>query len=119
MPSMTPERKTAAQPRRPIRLVVGGNRGIGLALVAAQLNDPGVETLMVTHRTGADLSRLEALDRQFPGKLKLHALDVCRAADLAGFADRLAQMENGIDLAIHAAGILHEQLEEDQDHASD
>ena len=38
------------------RLVIGGNRGIGLALVEAQLDKPEISTVIATHRPSADLS---------------------------------------------------------------
>ena len=92
----------------PVRLVVGANRGIGLALTAAQLADADVEMLIATHRDSADLSALHALDQRWPGKLQMFELDVCRAADHLRLGEFLADLGNGVDLAIHAAGILHE-----------
>lgn len=105
---MPPEHHDPRNELGPVRLVVGGNRGIGLALTAAQLADPGVETLLATHRRNADLSALRSLQRRWPGKLQLFDLDVTRKRDMARLADALAAREGGIDLAIHAAGILHE-----------
>ncbi|MBT8039814.1 MAG: SDR family NAD(P)-dependent oxidoreductase [Xanthomonadales bacterium] len=105
---MQSEDARLSKPARPVRLVVGANRGIGLALTAAQLADAEVEMLVATHRGSADLSALRALDQRWPGKLEMFELDVCRSADHLRLVDFLADLTNGVDLAIHAAGILHD-----------
>mgnify|MGYP001815744253 FL=1 len=105
---MQPEQESRERTARPVRLVVGANRGIGLALVAAQIAEPDVETLIATHRPGADLAALRALDGRHPGRLEFQELDVNCSGALTRLADRLSGLENGVDLAIHAAGILHE-----------
>jgi len=92
-----------------LRLVIGGNRGIGLALVKAQLDRPDVSRVIATHRPAADLSELSRLSRQFGAKLRLQALDVTCETSLQAFGRFLALQPNGIDLAIHAAGLLHDQ----------
>jgi len=91
------------------RLVVGGNRGIGLALVERQLDIPGVSTVIATHRPAADLSALTKLERQYPGKLQLHPLEFTCETSLAEFGEFLTWQPTGIDLAIHAAGLLHDK----------
>jgi len=95
------------QPRS-LRLVIGGNRGIGLALVKAQLERPAVSTVIATHRPAADLSELYNLGRHCPGKLQLQPLDVTSEPSLRAFGRFLALQPTGIDLAIHAAGLLHD-----------
>jgi NAD(P)-dependent dehydrogenase (short-subunit alcohol dehydrogenase family) len=92
-----------------VRMVVGANRGIGLALTAMQLRDPRVTRVIATHRQGADLQQLALLSRQHGEKLSLHALDVADSSGLAEFAEFLKQQDGGIDVTIHAAGILHEE----------
>jgi len=91
-----------------LRLVIGGNRGIGLALVKAQLERPEVSTVIATHRPAADLSELHSLGRHCPGKLRLQPLDVTSEPSLRAFGRFLALQPTGIDLAIHAAGLLHD-----------
>jgi len=91
-----------------LRLVIGGNRGIGLALVEAQLDRPDVSRVIATHRPAADLSELSRLSRQFGAKLRLQALDVTCETSLQTFGRFLALQPTGIDLAIHAAGLLHD-----------
>ncbi|MEJ2383673.1 MAG: CIA30 family protein [Xanthomonadales bacterium] len=90
------------------RLVIGANRGIGLALTAAQLADRHVRRVVATHRGGADTSELERLGAQHDGRLVLQELDATRADDLEAFAAALRKLDGGIDLAIHAAGLLHD-----------
>ena len=90
------------------RLVIGASRGIGLALVAAQLADPTSNTVVATHRPGSSLAGLEALRERWPEKLDLLPLDVTSDSDLARLACVAGEFEDGFDLAIHAAGILHE-----------
>jgi len=93
---------------RSLRLVIGGSRGIGLALVKAQLERPEVSTVIATHRPAADLSELCSLGRLCPGKLRLQPLDVTSETSLQAFGRFLALQPTGIDLAIHAAGLLHD-----------
>jgi len=90
------------------RLVIGGNRGIGLALVKAQLGRPDVSRVIATHRPAAELSELSRLSRQYAGKLQLQALDVTCDSSLQSFGRFLSAQPTGIDLAIHAAGLLHD-----------
>jgi NAD(P)-dependent dehydrogenase (short-subunit alcohol dehydrogenase family) len=91
-----------------IRLVIGGNRGIGLALVEAQLDKPDVSRVIATHRPAADLAELSRLDQKYGGKLHLQPLDVTCETSLQAFGRFLALQPTGIDLAIHAAGLLHD-----------
>jgi NAD(P)-dependent dehydrogenase (short-subunit alcohol dehydrogenase family) len=91
-----------------VRLVVGGNRGIGLALVAAQLADPAVRQVIATHRPGADTRGLEPLGAHHGGRLRRTELDVTDERSVAAFEPFLRSIEGGVDLAIHAAGLLHD-----------
>jgi NAD(P)-dependent dehydrogenase (short-subunit alcohol dehydrogenase family) len=90
------------------RLVIGGNRGIGLALVKAQLGRADVSKVIATHRTTADLAMLMELNRRHGERLVLQNLDVTSESSLQSFSSFLAKQSSGIDLAIHAAGILHD-----------
>lgn len=92
-----------------LRLVIGGNRGIGLALVEAQLGRPEVSRVIATHRPAADLSELSRLSWQYAGQLELLPLDVTSDPSLREFGRFLALQPTGIDLAIHAAGLLHDK----------
>jgi len=104
---MPPDAGFEAQPQN-LRLVIGGNRGIGLALVEAQLEKPEVSRVIATHRPAADLAELSGLGQKHGGKLHLHPLDVTCETSLQEFGRFLTLQPTGIDLAIHAAGLLHD-----------
>lgn len=96
------------QDQNGVRLVVGASRGIGLALLKAQLQDPRVNRMIATHRPESDSRELNALSSRWGDKLTLVTLDVADDHSLQNFSDYLQKQDGGIDLAIHAAGILHE-----------
>jgi NAD(P)-dependent dehydrogenase (short-subunit alcohol dehydrogenase family) len=100
--------RVARDERNGVRLLIGANRGIGLALLKAQLADPAVTRVIATHRPGADLRQLATLSRLHPGKVTPFGLDIADDDSIEKFAAFLQQLEGGIDIAIHAAGILHE-----------
>lgn len=104
---MPPENDLNGEPVT-TRLVIGGNRGIGLALAGAQLARLDISRVIATHRPTADLARLEQLKAHHGAKLVLKELDVTSESSLQSFSRFLAVQPAGIDLAIHAAGILHE-----------
>lgn len=89
-------------------LVVGASRGIGLALVEELLADALVKRVIATHRSTYPPVTLEELSARHPQRLELIALDVSNEFSLSEFERSLQQQSDGIDLAIHAAGILHE-----------
>lgn len=90
------------------RLVIGGNRGIGLALVKAQLSRPDVTEVIATHRPSSDTTQLNLLARHHGGKLRTQTLEVSSESSLQAFSRFLSSQGDGIDLAIHAAGLLHD-----------
>jgi NAD(P)-dependent dehydrogenase (short-subunit alcohol dehydrogenase family) len=94
--------------RNGVRLVVGANRGIGLALVEAQLADPEVRRVIATSRPTSDGRDLERLAGLHGERLHRVELDVTDASSLASFGHFLRRLDGGVDSAIHAAGILHE-----------
>jgi NAD(P)-dependent dehydrogenase (short-subunit alcohol dehydrogenase family) len=89
-------------------LVVGANRGIGLALVRTLLETDDVKRVIATHRPDAGLNELNELSSRYPGRLDLQVLDFETKDSLEAFSGYLARQEHPVDLAIHAAGILHE-----------
>jgi NAD(P)-dependent dehydrogenase (short-subunit alcohol dehydrogenase family) len=91
-----------------VRLVIGGSRGIGLALVEAQLADSAVSKVIATARPGSDVRELDRLAGGHGGRLLRTELDVCDEQSLEAFEAFLRQVEGGVDLAIHAAGLLHD-----------
>jgi NAD(P)-dependent dehydrogenase (short-subunit alcohol dehydrogenase family) len=94
--------------RNGVRLVVGGNRGIGLALVRAQLKNPTVNRVIATYRDDSAADGLASMREQHGARLQTLQLDVTNADSLAKFTDSIARLDGGVDLAIHAAGLLHD-----------
>jgi NAD(P)-dependent dehydrogenase (short-subunit alcohol dehydrogenase family) len=90
------------------RLVIGANRGIGLALVEAQLAEDSVREVVATHRRESDLRELQRLAGIHGERLRRVPLDFDEEASLNAFGRFLDSVDGGFDLAIHAAGILHE-----------
>ncbi len=91
-----------------VRLVVGASRGIGLALVEAQLANASVRCVVASHRPGSDSAGLEGLSRRYGERLQRIALDVTDPSSLAVFGEFLGSLHGGVDVAINAVGILHE-----------
>ena len=56
-----PSACSAASDQNGVRLVVGANRGIGLALLEAQLARPDVRRVIATYRPSSDTGALERL----------------------------------------------------------
>ena len=90
-----------------VRLVVGAGRGIGRALLEEQLANPDVSRVIGTYRSQSSREDLEPLSETWGDRLLLQPLDVTDTASLQDFQDFLQQQDEGIDLAIHAAGLLH------------
>ena len=80
-----------------VAVVTGANRGIGLGWTEKLLAD-GYE-VVATHR--ANVGGLEALSEQYPGKLRLHQLDVTDDASIRAFAETVER----VNLVICNAGI--------------
>ncbi|MBT8064579.1 MAG: SDR family NAD(P)-dependent oxidoreductase [Xanthomonadales bacterium] len=101
-----------ARPKNPdrngVRLVVGAGRGIGLALAAAQLADSGTRRLIATYRPGERPPGLVELAERHGDRLSTLPLDVTDSEGLRNFSEFLREIEGGVDLAIHAAGLLHD-----------
>ena len=91
-----------------VHLVVGASRGIGLALVEAQLADPAVRRVIATLRPKSDNRGLDRLTEMHGERLHRIELDVTEDSSLASFGQYLARLDGGVDSTIHAAGILHE-----------
>jgi len=86
-------------------LVIGGGRGIGLALTTALLSEEQTSSVTVTTRSESSGQSAESLASK---KLHTARLDVTDDDAIAAFADRIGQDLPVPDLVIHAAGILHE-----------
>lgn len=92
-----------------IRLVIGASRGIGLALAEAQLGDPAVRKVLATCRPASRRQGLERLARVHGDRLQSIDLDVTDPESLRSFGAQLDRLDGSVDLAIHAAGLLHDE----------
>lgn len=90
-----------------LSMVVGANRGIGLALVESLLNTDSDSNVIAVHRPSANLNDLHSLGSQYGNRLQLTALDFTDDASQTRFQAFLKEQKDGIDLTLHAAGILH------------
>ena len=91
-------------------VVTGANRGIGLEFVR-QLLARGDE-VVATSRKPNDSAELRALERQYPGRLRLLPLEVTDEASVAAFAKELGPQ--GVDVLVNNAGVYGER--EDFEH---
>jgi NAD(P)-dependent dehydrogenase (short-subunit alcohol dehydrogenase family) len=86
-------------------LVVGANRGIGLALTRQLLNEPGGRYVYATYRQRDTAGGLLSIDDE---RLQTLQVDVTSAGDLQGLADTIRANRHHPDFVINSAGILHE-----------
>lgn len=91
-----------------MNLVIGANRGIGLALARALAADSASQRVIATHRPGRRSRDLEQLSTQHEDKVDTFPLDVTDSAGLERFGEYVSAIDGGFDLAVCAAGILHE-----------
>jgi NAD(P)-dependent dehydrogenase (short-subunit alcohol dehydrogenase family) len=94
--------------RNGARLVVGASRGIGLALVAAQLQNPAVGLVIATSRPDSAAHGLEQLQEAHGERLLRLKLDVTDENSVGALGSAIRSIEGGVDIAIHAAGLLHD-----------
>lgn len=88
-------------------LVVGGSRGIGLALVEALLADPQWAGVTAASRTAVETPPLAALKAEHGERLQSLALDVGSEASIEQAASALRARHPVLHLLINTAGLLH------------
>lgn len=88
-------------------LVIGGTRGIGLALVEALLDDPGQDRVIAAGRAPASSAALDALAAVHGARLARIAIDVADEATIAAAADTLRAEPVTLDLLVNTVGLLH------------
>lgn len=84
-----------------IVLITGGSSGIGLALAKKFLENDN--TVIVT---GRDLSKLEAVQKDFP-EIQIFQSDVTDDTDVRMLADDIQEKFDGLDVLINNAGIMN------------
>jgi uncharacterized oxidoreductase len=84
-----------------IVLITGGSSGIGLALAKKFMENDNMVII-----TGRNLSKLEAIQKEFP-KIQIFQSDVTDDADVRMLADDIQQKFGGIDVLVNNAGIMN------------
>lgn len=84
-------------------VVTGANRGMGLEFTRQYL-DRGAHVFSGV-RKAASAGKLEALQRQHPGRLTIIPLDVADEESIRSSAKRVAEEADAIDVLINNAGI--------------
>lgn len=86
-------------------VVIGANRGIGLALTQALLANRQLVRIYASYRQADSAAALLAIrdTRLLPCKL-----DVCATADIQQLAEQIKRNADQPDFVMHCAGILHE-----------
>ena len=85
-------------------LVTGASSGIGAAIAGA-LARAGVNTIMA----GRDRAKLEAAAQKLPNRSEVIfpiRCDLTKAEDVDGLVDRVAAIEEQLDILVHCAGIV-------------
>lgn len=86
-------------------IITGANRGIGLGLTRHYLKRH--ERVFAACRTPNRATELQALCKEYPQHLSLHALDVRDAAQIEALHDEICKQVNGVEVLINNAGIYH------------
>jgi NAD(P)-dependent dehydrogenase (short-subunit alcohol dehydrogenase family) len=86
-------------------LVIGANRGIGLAVTRALLGDQAMKRVAATYRSADTAEALLNID---DARLQLFQLEVTSRLSIEQLADAIEAAGLSPELVIHCAGILHE-----------
>jgi NAD(P)-dependent dehydrogenase (short-subunit alcohol dehydrogenase family) len=86
-------------------LVIGANRGIGLATTRALLDDPAMTGIVATYRSADSAEALAGTD---DSRLRLFQLEVTDQGSIERLASAIKSAGISPELVVHCAGILHE-----------
>jgi NAD(P)-dependent dehydrogenase (short-subunit alcohol dehydrogenase family) len=90
-------------------LIIGGSRGIGLALVRELLARSFDGRVIVAARSALDSNELGQLREEHGARLERMAMDVTDQTSVAEAAKRLAEQSVRPALVVNVAGLLHER----------
>lgn len=91
-----------------LALIIGANRGIGLALAGELARNSEIGRVIATHRPGRISEELEQLAADADGRVDAFPADVTDPQSLEALAAHIKAVPEALSLAIHAAGILHD-----------
>lgn len=94
---------------RPVRaVVVGANRGIGLALTSQLARSPDVETVVAAARHPGNSEELSAMIASPAGKVSGVSMDVADEKSVRAAVVVIGESLAGLDLVVNCAGLLHD-----------
>lgn len=94
---------------RPVRaVVIGANRGIGLALTSQLARSPDVETVVAAARHPGDSEQLSALIASPAGKVSGVSIDVTDEESVRAAVVVIGESLPGLDLVVNCAGLLYD-----------
>lgn len=88
-------------------LVIGGSRGIGLALVEALLADPAWTSVTAASRSALATPALAELQARYGERLQTVALDVADESSIEQAAATLRDRHPALQMLINTVGLLH------------
>lgn len=88
-------------------LIVGASRGIGLEFVQQHLQQPEFSRVFAACRTPDQAPRLEALNREYPDRLRPLPLDLLDDTSIAGAIATIQSEVPRLHRVINCAGLLH------------
>lgn len=93
-----------------VAVVVGGSRGIGLAMVQALVSRGWKGKIVATCRDVEQAGALSALWQFMPDRFSVLSMDVCDEASIEEAVDEVKEWtgDSRVDLLVQCAGILHE-----------
>ncbi len=104
------EAKSPTKPRGEdgsIALVIGANRGIGLALADRLSQSPDFARVIATHQPNRMSPQLSDLVER-SGRTQALTVDVTDTKSIEGLAEHIEAQQGKLELVVHAAGILHD-----------
>lgn len=88
-------------------LIVGASRGIGLEFVHQHLQQPEFSRVFAACRSPQQTLRLEALNREYPNRLRILPLDLLDDTSIAGAIAAIQDEVPRLHRVINCAGVLH------------
>jgi hypothetical protein len=94
-----------------VAVIVGGSRGIGLAMVQV-LTTSFKGRIFATGRRPQDATALQSIVQAHPDRVHAISLDVCDEASVEAAAAAIRVLSGGrVDLVVNTAGVLHDVSE--------
>lgn len=89
-------------------VVIGGTRGIGLALVDALLADPANGPVIAAGRAPDTVAALDALATRHGARLQRQRLEITAESSIAAAVETIAAGQPALSLVVNTVGLLHD-----------